>query len=78
MAEPVHIAVTRRVCKECVGDFERALSELARRSLLEQGARGHFRYPPRGSGSMEYVAMLCWSRSRTAGFTLKNKVSKYS
>ena len=35
MAEPVHFAVTRRVCEECVGDFERALSEFARHSLLE-------------------------------------------
>jgi hypothetical protein len=35
MAEPVHIAVTRRVRKERVGDFERALSVFARRSLLE-------------------------------------------
>jgi hypothetical protein len=35
MAERVHIAVTRRVRKERVGDFERAFSELARRPLLE-------------------------------------------
>jgi hypothetical protein len=35
MAERVHIAVTRRVRKECVGDFERAFSKLARRPLLE-------------------------------------------
>ena len=36
MAERVHSAVTRRVRKErVVGDFERALSEFAPRSLLE-------------------------------------------
>ncbi len=55
MAEPVHIAITRRVRKECVGDYERALGEFARRSLLEHGARGvHLLYPPPGSSSMEY------------------------
>jgi antibiotic biosynthesis monooxygenase (ABM) superfamily enzyme len=55
MVEPIHIAITRRVRKECVGDFERALAEFARRSLLERGARGvHCLYPPPGSGSMEY------------------------
>ena len=35
MAERVHIAVIRRVRKERVGNFERALSEFARHSLLE-------------------------------------------
>ncbi len=55
MAEPVHIAITRRVRKECVGDYERALGEFARRSLLEHGARGvHYIYPAPGSRSMEY------------------------
>jgi antibiotic biosynthesis monooxygenase (ABM) superfamily enzyme len=58
MAEPVHIAITRRVRKECVGDFERALAEFARRSLAEPGARGvHCLYPPPGSGSTEYGVM---------------------
>lgn len=55
MAEPVHIAITRRVRKECVGDFERALAEFARRSLAEPGTRGvHCLYPPPGSGLTEY------------------------
>ena len=79
MAEPVHFAVTQRVCEECVGDFERALSEFARSSLLEQGARGvHFRYPPPGSGSMEYVAMRLLLKIAHGWLYPKNKVSQYS
>jgi antibiotic biosynthesis monooxygenase (ABM) superfamily enzyme len=55
MAEPVHIAITRRIRKECVGDYEKALAEFVRRSLLEPGARGvQCLYPPPGSGSNEY------------------------
>jgi uncharacterized protein len=58
MAEPVHIAITRRVRKECVGDFEKALGEFTRRSLAEPGTRGvHCLYPPPGSGSTEYGVM---------------------
>jgi antibiotic biosynthesis monooxygenase (ABM) superfamily enzyme len=58
MAEQVHIAITRRVRKECVGDFESALAEFARRSLAEPGARGvHCLYPPPGSASREYGVM---------------------
>ena len=58
MAEPVHIAITRHVRKECVGDFEQALGEFARRSLSEPGTRGvHCLYPPPGSGSTEYGVM---------------------
>lgn len=55
MAAPVHIAITRRVRKECVGDFEQALAEFARLSLAEPGTRGvHCLHPPPGSGSNEY------------------------
>ena len=55
MPGPVHIAITRRVRKECVGDFEKALAEFARASLAEPGARGvHCLYPPPGSNSNEY------------------------
>lgn len=58
MSEPVHIAVTRRVRKERVEDFERALAEFASRSLAEPGARGvHCLHPPLGSGSTEYGIM---------------------
>jgi antibiotic biosynthesis monooxygenase (ABM) superfamily enzyme len=53
--EPVHIAITRRVRKECVGEFEKALAEFARASLAEPGTRGvHCLYPPPGSDSNEY------------------------
>lgn len=58
MSEPVHIAVTRRVRKERVGDFERALAEFASRSLAEPGARGvHCLHPPPNSDSLEYGIM---------------------
>jgi antibiotic biosynthesis monooxygenase (ABM) superfamily enzyme len=58
MADPVHIAITRCVRKEHVGDFEQALAEFARRSLAEPGARGvHMLFPPPGSGSSEYGVM---------------------
>ena len=58
MPGPIHIAITRRVRKECVGDFERALADFASRSLAEPGARGvHCLHPPPGSGSTEYGIM---------------------
>ena len=40
MSEPIHIAVTRRVKKSHIAEFERALAEFASRSLAEPGARG--------------------------------------
>jgi antibiotic biosynthesis monooxygenase (ABM) superfamily enzyme len=58
MDEPIHIAITRRVRKTHVAEFERALTDFASRSLAEPGARGvHCLYPPPGSGSTEYGIM---------------------
>lgn len=58
MDQQIHIAITRRVRRECVAEFEAALGEFARRSLAESGARGvHLLYPPPGSDSMEYGVM---------------------
>ncbi|HEY5704611.1 MAG TPA: antibiotic biosynthesis monooxygenase [Terrimicrobiaceae bacterium] len=55
MDEPIHIAITRRVRKSHVAEFERALAEFASRSLAEPGARGvHCLHPPPGSASTEY------------------------
>jgi antibiotic biosynthesis monooxygenase (ABM) superfamily enzyme len=55
MSETIHIAILRRIRKEHVEAFERALAELASRSLAEPGARGvHCIYPPAGSGSLDY------------------------
>ncbi|HEY5754005.1 MAG TPA: antibiotic biosynthesis monooxygenase [Chthoniobacterales bacterium] len=55
MSEPIHIAITRRVRKAHVAEFERALADFASRSLAEPGARGvHCLYPPPGSASTEY------------------------
>ena len=67
MDEPVHIAITRRVRKNALGDFERALADFASRSLPEPGARGvHCLYPPPGSGSTEYGVMRTFAIPRTA------------
>jgi len=58
MDKPIHIAITRRVRKTHVAEFERALTDFASRSLAEPGARGvHCLYPPPGSGSTEYGIM---------------------
>jgi uncharacterized protein len=56
--EQIHIAITLRVRKSHVAEFERALTDFARRSLAEPGARGvHCLYPPPGSDSAEYGIM---------------------
>ena len=58
MGDPIHIAITRRVRKERVADFERALADFASRSLAEPGTRGvHCLHPPPGSDSREYGIM---------------------
>jgi antibiotic biosynthesis monooxygenase (ABM) superfamily enzyme len=58
MDKPIHIAITLRVRKTHVGEFERALADFARRSLAEPGARGvQCLYPPPGSSSTEYGIM---------------------
>jgi antibiotic biosynthesis monooxygenase (ABM) superfamily enzyme len=55
MGDPIHIAITRRVRKECVGEFESALAEFASLSLAVPGSRGvHLLHPAPGSGSTEY------------------------
>jgi uncharacterized protein len=56
--EPIHIAITPRVRKTHVAEFERALRNFARQSLAERGARGvQCLYPPPGSASTEYGIM---------------------
>jgi len=55
MSEPVHMAITRRVRKEHVGNFERELAAFASKSLTDPKSRGvHLLYPTPGSGSTEY------------------------
>jgi uncharacterized protein len=55
MDEPIHIAITVRVRKTQVAEFERALTDFVSRSLAEPGARGvQCLYPPPGSASSEY------------------------
>jgi uncharacterized protein len=58
MDEPIHIAITMRVRKTHVAEFERALTDFASRSLAESGARGvQCLYPPPGSAATEYGIM---------------------
>jgi len=65
MDKPIHIAITRRVRKPHVAEFERAPTDFARRSLAEPGARGvHCLYPPPGSGSTEYGIMRSFANPR--------------
>ena len=55
MDEPIHIAITVRVRKAQVAEFERALTDFVSRSLTEPGARGvQCLYPPPLSASTEY------------------------
>ena len=64
MDEPIHIAITVRVRKPQVAEFERALTDYARQSLAEPGARGvHFLYPPPGSASTEYGLMRSFANA---------------
>jgi antibiotic biosynthesis monooxygenase (ABM) superfamily enzyme len=79
MAEPVHFAVTRRVCEECVEDFERALSEFARRSPSRARSAGStLSLPASRLRSMEYVAMPLLLKIAHGWLYPKNKVSQYS
>jgi uncharacterized protein len=58
MDEPIHIAITLRVRKTHVAEFERALADFARQSLTEPGARGVYcLHPPPGSASTDYGIM---------------------
>jgi uncharacterized protein len=58
MDKPIHIAITRRVRKTHVAEFERALADFASRSLAQPGVLGvHCLHPPPGSGSTEYGIM---------------------
>jgi uncharacterized protein len=55
MDDPIHIAITVRVRRPHIAEFERALADFAHQSLAEAGARGvQCLYPPPGSASTEY------------------------
>jgi uncharacterized protein len=58
MDEPTHIAITLRVRKAHIAEFERALADFARQSLAEPGARGVYcLHPPPDSGLADYGIM---------------------
>jgi uncharacterized protein len=63
--EPIHIAITVRVRKTHVAEFECALKDFAGRSLAEPGARGvQCLYPPPGSASTEYGILRSFANAR--------------
>src|SRR6266404_4697205 len=54
-AQPIHVAITRRIKPGCEQEFQVALKEFFARSLAESGVRGAaMLVPPPGSASTEY------------------------
>jgi len=54
-AQPIHVAITRRIKPGCEQEFQTALKEFFSRSLAEKGVRGAaMLVPPPGSASNEY------------------------
>jgi antibiotic biosynthesis monooxygenase (ABM) superfamily enzyme len=63
--QPIHIAITMRVRRPHVAEFEHALKDFAGRSLAEPGARGiQCLYPPPGSASTEYGILRSFANAR--------------
>ena len=55
MSVPVHMAITRRIRKECVAEYEKELVAFAARSLSDPRSRGvHLIYPTPGAEAPEY------------------------
>src|SRR5258706_11177820 len=54
-AQPIHVAITRRIKPGCEQEFQVALKEFFARSLAESGVHGAaMLVPPPGSASTEY------------------------
>src|SRR6266436_2597154 len=54
-AQPIHVAITRRIKPGCEQEFQTALKEFFARSLAESGVQGAaMLVPPPGSRSAEY------------------------
>ncbi len=54
-AQPIHVAITRRIKPGCEQEFQTALKEFFARSLAESGVHGAAMIvPPPGSSSTEY------------------------
>ena len=54
-AQPIHVAITRRIKSGCEQEFQTALKDFFSRSLAESGVRGvAMLVPPPGSSSNEY------------------------
>src|SRR6516164_7950186 len=54
-AQPIHVAITRRIKPGCEQEFQTALKEFFARSLAESGVHGAaMLVPPPGSSSGDY------------------------
>ncbi len=54
-AQPIHVAITRRIKPGCEQEFQAALKEFFARSLAKSGVRGAaMLVPPPGSAATEY------------------------
>jgi antibiotic biosynthesis monooxygenase (ABM) superfamily enzyme len=63
-AQPIHVAITRRIKPGCEQEFQTALKEFFARSLAESGVHGAaMLVPPPGSTSSEYGIIRTFSSS---------------
>jgi len=61
-AQPIHVAITRRIRPSCEQEFQTALKEFFARSLAERGVHGAaMLVPPPGSASAEYGIILSFA-----------------
>src|SRR6267154_177951 len=63
-AQPIHVAITRRIKPGCEQEFQTALKEFFARSLAESGVQGvSMLVPPPGSSSAEYGIIRSFASS---------------
>jgi len=63
-AQPIHVAITRRIKPGCEQEFQSALKEFFARSLSESGVHGAaMLVPPPGSSSSEYGIIRSFANS---------------
>src|SRR5437899_1300928 len=63
-AQPIHVAITRRIKPGCEEEFQTALKEFFARSLSESGVHGAaMLVPPPGSSSSEYGIIRSFASS---------------
>jgi antibiotic biosynthesis monooxygenase (ABM) superfamily enzyme len=86
-AQPIHVAITRRIKPGCEQEFQTALKEFFARSLAESGVHGAaMLVPPPGSSSSEYgiIRSFAGAAERDAFYTSplylewKNRIASVS